>query len=271
MSAIEVSRSETREQLDGALVRRKTMSHLRLGDALVQEKVITAAQRDAALATQAADRRKLLGEILVESGAVTREELRRVLAEQLGVPSVNLATFPYESHAAEVISAHLARKYRVMPLFCTQTRIAVAIENPLSWEALQELEHFTGLKVDPVMAAHGDLIAAITKSYGEVAPGEPPAQDAAAPQIESRVAKRAGEEAMTHSDNTVLRLANRMMADACDQGSFSIHIESVPGDAQNRIRFRLEGVLGPHLHAAAVLAARNEAFSNVANLSTGSP
>ncbi|MFZ3321241.1 MAG: hypothetical protein WA190_02645 [Usitatibacter sp.] len=243
MSVIETSRSETREQLDSALVRRKTMSHLRLGDALVQENLITAQQRDAALAMQAGDRRKLLGEILVESGAVTREEVRRVLAEQLGVPSVNLATFPCDARAVEAISPQLAHRYMAMPLYRTQTRIAVAIENPLSWEALQELEQFTGLKVDPVMAAHGDLTEIITKSYGEVTTTEPLA----------RAAERAGEETAARSDNALLRLANWMMADAWDQGSFSIHIESVPGDRQNRVRFHVEG------------------SSNVGNLRTGSP
>lgn len=241
MSVTETSRSETREQLDSALVRRKTMSHLRLGDALVQENLITALQRDAALAMQAGDRRKLLGEILVESGAVTREEVRRVLAEQLGVPSVNLAAFPCDARAVEAISPQLAHRYMAMPLYRTQTRIAVAIENPLSWEALQELEQFTGLKVDPVMAAHGDLAEIITKSYGEVATTEPLAQHTALKEIESR------------SDNALLRLANWMMADACDQGIFSIHIETVPGDRQNRVRFRVEG------------------SSNVGNLPTGSP
>ena len=50
MSAVQMARITTREQLDGALARRKTMSHLRLGDALVQENLITAGQRDAALA-----------------------------------------------------------------------------------------------------------------------------------------------------------------------------------------------------------------------------
>jgi hypothetical protein len=123
----------TREQLESALLRQKTMSHLRLGDAMVQEKLITPAQRDAALAMQAADRRKLLGEILVDMGAVTREEIRQVLADQLGVPAVNLARFQYDPNAVKAITGDLARKHTVIPLYRTDTRLAVGIENPLSW------------------------------------------------------------------------------------------------------------------------------------------
>ena len=243
MSAIEMPRIVSREQLDSALVRRKTMSHLRLGDALVQENVITAGERDAALAMQAGDRRKLLGEILVENGAVTREEVRRVLAEQLGVPSVNLARFQYDPHAVKAVSADLARKYMVMPLYRTDTRIAVGIENPLSWEAVQELERFTGLKVDPAMAARAELLAAIAQFYGGDAAGGQLAPNAAEPGGGSRVAEPANEEVVSASDSTLVRFANQMIMDAYDQGTINIHIESMPGDTPGRVRFRVDGVL----------------------------
>jgi type II secretory ATPase GspE/PulE/Tfp pilus assembly ATPase PilB-like protein len=233
----------TRAQLESALLRQKTMTHLRLGDALVLEKLITAEQRDAALAMQAADRRKRLGEILVETGAVTGGEIRRVLVEQLGVPSVNLAKFQHDPNAVKAISADLARKYVVVPLYRTSTRIAVGIENPLWWEALQELESFTALKVDPAMAAREDILAAIEQIYGDVANDEPPAPSVAEPGIESRATEPAPEE-VTESD---VWLVNKIITDAYDQGASDIHIESMPGDKPSRVRFRIDGVLSPHL------------------------
>jgi len=233
MLAIETPRIATRAQLDSALLRRKTMSHLRLGDALVQENLISAAARDAALAMQRGDRRKLLGEILVENGAVTREQVRQVLAEQLGVPSVDLSRFEYDARAVQALSAELARKHLVMPLYRTETRIAVGVENPLSWEAVQELESFTGLKIDPAMAARADLLAAIAQFYGVVA----------VPEQHARNDADHGVVVVAESRETFLRLANRMVRDAYDQGTFNIHIESMPGDTPGRVRFRVEGVL----------------------------
>jgi hypothetical protein len=171
----------TRELLEAAFLRQKTMSHLRLGDALVQEKLITTAQRDAALAVQAHDPRKLLGEILVATWVVTREEIRRVLVEQLGVPAVDIAKFPCEPDAVAAISSYLARRYKVMPLFRTATRIAIAMENPLWWDALRELEAFTRLRVDRAMAPREDLRAAILRNYDAIAhsaPHPPPPRDA---------------------------------------------------------------------------------------------
>jgi len=238
----------TSAQLESALLRQKTMSHLKLGDALVEEKFITAEQRDAALVVQAADRRKLLGEILVEAGAVTREEIRRVLVEQLGAPSVNLARFQCDPNAIKAVSADLAQKYQVMPLYRTNKRIAIAIENALRWEVLQELEFFTGLKVDPVLAAREDLLAAIAQFYGGVADGEQIAQIVAEMGVESRAAEPDKEEVVTESDNTLVRLVNKMIMDAYDKGASDIHIESMAGDKPSRVRFRVDGVLAPYIN-----------------------
>jgi signal transduction histidine kinase len=156
----------TREQLEAALLRQKTMTHLRLGDALVQENLITPEQRDRALATQALDRRKLLGEILVIQGAVTADQVRRVLVEQLGLPSVDLARFPCGPECVDALPEALARKLMAVALYRTETRIAIALENPTAWEALRELEGATGLKVDAAMASRADIVAFLDRTHG---------------------------------------------------------------------------------------------------------
>ena len=119
-----------------------------------------------------------------------------------------------------------------------RNRDAVAIENPLSWEALTELELFTGLKVDPAMAGHEALQAAIVQFYGgSAADGQRAANDAQPPVTKAEEASEA--------DNTLAWLAHRMVGDACDQGTFNIHIESIPGDQAGRMRFRVDGILSP--------------------------
>jgi signal transduction histidine kinase len=158
-----------RQLLQSAFQRRKTLSHLRLGDALIQERLITVVQRDAALAAQALERGRLLGEILVESGAVTAEVIRRVLVEQLGVPSVDLSRMKSDPDALEMIDAALARKYLVVPLYLDGARIAVAMENPLWWAALKDIETATGLGVDPAMAPRDALLAAVEEHYSGTA------------------------------------------------------------------------------------------------------
>jgi len=241
MSAVRMIRITTREQLDGALARRKTMSHLRLGDALVQENLITAGQRDAALAVQAGDPRKLLGEILVADGAVTREKLRQVLAEQLGVPTVNLAHFECEPDAIGAVAPEVARRHMVMPLYRTGTRIAVGIENPLSWEALQELERSTQLKVDPAMASHEDLVAAVARAYGAGALLGHATCGTIALNAES--SGRPANDDLPAFESDLLALARGLVGRAHAKGTLSIHAEAVAGGAPGAMSFRVEGLL----------------------------
>jgi hypothetical protein len=238
MSSQLAPRTATREQLDYALARRKTMSHLRLGDALVQERVITPEQRDEAIAMQAGDRRRLLGEILVQNGAATRQEVRRVLVEQLGIPCVSLTQFQFDPDAISAVSAELARKHLVMPLYRGGGRLSVAMESPPSWEALREIELSTGQRVDPVLAERDHLEAAITRFYGAPAEDRPAEGRPADPPPAMRVAAPAGDA--RESERMLVRLAHGMFDDAFEQGTFNFSFESIPDGS---VRFRAEGVV----------------------------
>ena len=232
-------------QLDSALQKQKAMKHLRLGDVLVQSNLISAKQLDDALATQARDRKIPLGEILVEMGAVSKEAVKRALVEKLGVPFVDLRKFQCQPNAVKTISAELARRHTVMPLYGTATRIAVALENPMDWKVLQELEFYCNRKIDPVLASRDDLLRVITQFYGA-------AHSAAQVDIAELVAELGGNdpkldemasEAVTESDNTLVRLVNKIILDAIEQGASDIHIESTAGDKPSKVRFRKDGLM----------------------------
>src|SRR5690606_11735173 len=111
------------------------------------------------------------------------------------------------------------------------------------------LEFFTGLKVDPCLATPAELDAAIAQFYGEDAgAGEKVGQllqelgaEDAAP------AAAAAREPVTESDNTLVRLVNKMIVDAYDQGASDIHVETRGEDKPARVRFRQDGVLSPYI------------------------
>ncbi|WBY03141.1 ATPase, T2SS/T4P/T4SS family [Ramlibacter tataouinensis] len=239
--------NESREQVEQAMQRRKLASR-DLGDVLVQEGLISPQQRDAAIARQEAEGRPL-HELLGEMGAVSREVIRQAMVSQLGVPAVQLARFPFEANALRAITPELARKHRAMPLFSSAKRIAVALENPLSWEALRELEFFTGLKVDPCLAAPAELDAAIEEYYGDArAAGEKVGELLRELGADDETAAAAASrEPVTESDNTLVRLVNKMIVDAYDQGASDIHIETRGDDRPSRVRFRQDGVLAPYI------------------------
>ena len=215
----------TNDQLEAALKKQRAMRHLRLGDALMQESLINDQHLGEALSVQAADRKKPLGEILVEMGVVSKDTIKRVLVEKLGIPLVDLRKFQYEPNAIRAVSAEMAHKHTALPLYRTVTRIAIAMEDPMNWEALQALEFYTSLKVDPVLATREDLVFMIEQFYGAKEARE---------NISELVAELGGGEEeveaftgdiVTESDNTLVRLVNKMIADAVQQEVSDIHIE----------------------------------------------
>jgi type II secretory ATPase GspE/PulE/Tfp pilus assembly ATPase PilB-like protein len=237
---------ESREAVDDKLQRQKEEPRQRLGELLVDAGLITPAQRDQALVLQGPERREALGEILVKTGAVSHETIRRVMVSQLGVPAVRLNRFPLDPNAVKAISPELARKHLVMPLYREGQRLVVAIENPLSWQALRELEVYTGLRIEPCLAPRAELISAVDQFYGDQVTEK-------IGQLVARLGEEGGspagavEEVVGDSDNTLVRLVNKMITDAYDQGASDIHIESGVGDRPTHVRFRSDGELAPYI------------------------
>jgi type II secretory ATPase GspE/PulE/Tfp pilus assembly ATPase PilB-like protein len=236
------------EQIEKALQAQREMPHMRLGEALLQEGLIGQDQLQQALELQARDRKIHLGEILVDMNVVDRDVLRRVLAQKLGIPMVVLRKFDFDPNLVKTVPADLVRKHQVMPLYRTESRLVVAMEDPLDAEALQSLAFATKLKIDPVMASAEDLGVAIRKYYGSQGMRETmedlvfelgsvditPA--AAAPQFDD----------VSDSDNTLVRLVNKIIIDAYEEGASDIHIENMKGNRPTRVRFRKDGRMQPY-------------------------
>jgi len=133
-------------------------------------------------------------------------------------------------------------------LYRSDKRIAVGMENPLSWEALHALEFFTGLKVDPAMVAREDLLAAIEQFYGGITEDEQIANLVEKLDQEGGEGVVPAQQQVTESDNTLVRMVNKIIMDAFDQRASDIHIESRAADKPSRVRFRVDGVMVPYIN-----------------------
>ncbi|MEC5216593.1 type II secretory ATPase GspE/PulE/Tfp pilus assembly ATPase PilB-like protein [Actimicrobium sp. GrIS 1.19] len=232
----------TQEHVEIALQSQKGKPQLRLGEALLQENLISEKQLSDALANQAQNRKVPLGDILVEMKIVTLDTIKRVLAQKLGIPFVNLRGFNFDPALIKAVPGDFVRKYNVMPLYQTEARMVVAMENPLANHALQELAFYTKLKIDPVMASVEDLQHVIGQLYGTETGGSNIAElvyELGADDIKFDTPV----EMITESDNTLVRLVNKIIIDAYNQGVSDIHVENMKGNRPTRVRFRKDGVM----------------------------
>ncbi len=88
---------------------------IRLGDLLVQQKVISSADLDIALAAQKKSGRRL-GRIIVESGLAGENDIAQALARQLSLPFVDLRKFNPDASILQLLPETQARRFRAMPL-----------------------------------------------------------------------------------------------------------------------------------------------------------
>ena len=255
----------TPDDLLAAIEAQARMPMIRIGEALVALGMITEAQLDAALAQQQRERSTPLGQLLVREGLVSEQDLRMALARKMGYPVVQVARFPIEAEAVRSLPFNVAKRLNVLPLVRRHGRLIVAVEDPTARAKLEEVEFVADVKVCPVLATGAEIARVLAAAYqkfgvdtissdrGRIAVDAPIEFDPnEAAQLLASLEQQSGpasddDNPIEQSDNSLVRLVNTMIADACTQKVSDIHIETQPGREKVRIRFRRDGVLRPYL------------------------
>lgn len=210
----------------------------RIGDILLETGVITPQQLAEALAEQRRTRERL-GRVLIDQGVATEKQIAQALAAQLDLPLVGLASARLDPNAVKLVPEILARKRRVIPLKLDGSQVVVAMADPLDVFAVDDVGIATRRPVKPVVAIESEVMAAIERAYGmgaaaqavlgEAGEETPAADVAAVPASED------GEDA------PVVRLVNLVLSQALKDRASDVHIE--PTESDMRVRYRVDGAL----------------------------
>ncbi|MEO7994885.1 MAG: hypothetical protein ABI743_10855 [bacterium] len=120
---------------------------IRLGDLLVAKRRITATQRDAALMVQRATGHRL-GDVLVEMGALTYDEVADVVAEQLEVARIDLTSEPPDPALVARVGRELIERHQMLPVRVEGDRLILAMVDPLNLQGLEVFRQLHGVDVD---------------------------------------------------------------------------------------------------------------------------
>jgi type IV pilus assembly protein PilB len=142
----------------------------KLGELLLEAKVLTPDQLDLALKLPRAPGQKL-GHVLVERGLVSEPLLTQVLSKQLSVPWVSLHHVEFSRPLLDLVPGELADRFGLVPILVRSRRgegdtLIVAMEDPLIDGAVEAIQEVTGLRVKPMIASRTDVRAAIRIYYG---------------------------------------------------------------------------------------------------------
>ncbi|MNB83794.1 Type II secretion system protein E [compost metagenome] len=205
----------------------------RLGDLLVENGIISQEQLQEALVEQRKTKRKL-GDLLISQGYITEQQLIEVLEFQLGIPHVSLFKYQIDPAITQIIPESLAKRYQVLPFMKEGGKLMVAMADPLDYFAIEDLRMSTGFRIEPAISTRDELQRAIARHYGM--------RDSMNQMlVELPTQEEIEETEITDEDSPIVRLVNQMIQQAVQLRASDIHVD--PGENNLAIRYRIDGTL----------------------------
>jgi type IV pilus assembly protein PilB len=164
------------------------VARLRIGELLVEAKVISPAQLEEALRSPRVEGQKI-GQVLVDLGLITETQLTQTLSLQLSVPWVSLYHIDFSRQLLNMVPRELAERFSLVPIFVRHVKkqgnsLYVAMDDPTNEAALAEVARAAGLPVKPMIACLSDIRSAIRVYYAEASESHVRAQSNAPPPRE---------------------------------------------------------------------------------------
>jgi type IV pilus assembly protein PilB len=205
-----------------------------LGEILLDEGLISEEQLKAGLEKQKREKGLKIGEALVALGVVNEEDVAKAIWQQRKIPYVDLDSYVLDPNVIELVPEKVARAYTALPLFKIGNALTVAMADPLNLIAVDDLRSKTGCEIEPVISTEGKITRCLDHYYR---------MDESISQLIQDVADRddGKKEAADISEAPMIKLANLIIQQAVRDGASDVHIE--PGEKEVSVRYRIDGVL----------------------------
>ncbi len=213
----------------------------KLGEILVEVGLITEEQLENALQIQKETGEKL-GKVLAQQNYITESEIMEVLEFQLGIPHVDLDNIEISSDIIKLIPYSLVQRHGILPIKLERDLLYVAMDDPLNFIAIEDLRMATRHEIAPMIASKASIDRTISRVYGS---------DSADKAIQEF---KQESDTLTSSSSDILegdsyevdsapivKLVNSIIEQAISQGASDVHIE--PLEDEVRVRFRVDGKL----------------------------
>lgn len=215
--------------------------HRRIGDMLVDQGIITEDQLKIALTEQKKTPEQLLGKILINLGFVSEAVIRDLMSQTLGQNSVDLSKLVVDHEAIKLVPKSLAYRYTLLPIHFDQTTntLKVAMADVFNILAIDQLVSALGgtITVEPVMAGEVEIVNAIDNWYGFNLSIDGILNEIETGEVDYQSLSVSGDE----YSQPLVRLVDALLSDAVKRGASDIHFEPEKGFL--RIRYRIDGVL----------------------------
>jgi general secretion pathway protein E/type IV pilus assembly protein PilB len=213
-----------------------------------------------------------LVDALIALGRITHMDVSKALASQFNMDTINLAEYRVPDDVLALVPKHVARRYKIVPVYKHDNTLTVAISDPLDVDTVDSLRYLLHMNVEPVVAAKNDIEDSITRYYGsaddtvenmlqEITEGEIDLGLTGDKATETRI----DEAVETDADAPIIKLVGLIIMEAFRNRASDIHIE--PLEKRLRVRYRIDGVLhevdNPPKRLQAAIISRLKIMSNM--------
>ena len=188
-----------------------------------------------------------LVDLLVANKVIRPEDVTQAKAAHFGAEVVNLKEVKIADDVIATIPRHIAKKYRVVPVFKHENSLTVALADPSDLDTIDSLTHLLHMEINLQVASEADIEAALTKYYAERSGGvstdpryKEVIEDLTREHVEIEAAA-AGDGGVVEADAPLIKLVNSLITEAFKMRASDIHLE--PLIKKFRLRYRIDGVL----------------------------
>lgn len=213
-----------------------------LGELLIDVGMITEQQLQECLQEQSKTKDRL-GTILKSKGYVTDQQLMEVMEYQLRIPCASFDTAELSPSLSEYIPQSLARKHKMVPIKVLDKKLFLAMDDALDFIAIEDARVVSGMEINPMIAPEHLIEAAINKIYGD---------DKASSAIKELTEESLDDVIQINEDHNsalsnapIVRLVNSIFERAANAKASDIHVE--PSEKELQVRMRIDGQLLPML------------------------
>jgi MSHA biogenesis protein MshE len=213
---------------------------IRIGDLLVQHRIISHEQLMSALVEQKKTGRKL-GRTLIDLNYIKELDLLNFLSRQLQIPYLDIAQYKRKPEISKELPENLARRFRVMLLESNPNDVLLAMADPTDLMALDEISRVLRKRIRQAVVKEADLVSAIDQAYRRTDEISALADQLSDELSENQFDLNALLSTTEVADAPVVKLLQSIFEDAVQANASDIHIE--PDEHVLRIRQRIDGEL----------------------------
>ena len=229
--------------LQEAAAKSKTRPSIRVGDILVEAGLVTREQVETVTSDRSGGRKLKVGERLIKQGLITQEQLMTALAQKFGLRIVDLNSVIPSEAAVAAVPEDLANRLQVFPVSLEGRRLVVATSAPTDLTIWDILRFSTNCDIELVVSPPRQISAAIDKCYRHRDDRVDTLLESVKGEADSVSVEEEIEEArlLFEPDSEIIALVNRLLIDAFHRGASDIHLEPGLGQEPLIVRYRIDG------------------------------